>query len=1638
MGVQETTRDVPISEAGHRLMTACAAVERQLAVFAGRTDVVAAACAEFETAAPSCTDGLIEPLERLADAVAGARSEAVAAPVLALIDRIADDEVLVGLFPRLLGARAAPLRAKVVDVALDRLTRDVSEDVVLALAVALEGDPRGRDPALLDRMARLVEDRSELLESNRPDTLRRLAARVLDRDGNPADPELASRLLGDRAYRVLAPYLDFTRATVADIVALTPRQPPPCLESFQSAESRLGRTELGRLLGELGWDRVAFGIEVEHFVGLAADHGLPFIVTDAEAELLDRVPGLSRRWERWLAVARGSGDRTGAGAMPDRQAVDRFRRSNLCHAELLGELMTMAPLSGARARRMMAMTKSLADDFTSLFASVDDDATRLVELVERLTRPLERVLAEIGDDDPVPATVAHAILAFEDPVRLDEVTTVHGLKRLLHQRGLRAAFRRFRGASGADRTVDLAVWQTGRPMTVARRLRYVDLESEDDLSLPLVVRLVATAFGRQLLHGLDRLPDVEAFCYGNEVQAYINFRNHPAFLRVDLAPPLRGGMLDLEYFAVSQYEIDQHPDVELPAIRAAFDAFDLDLEVDGVRLHARYDKERALDLGQLVERVEEVLCLVPYLMDLDWTIGNLDYPAPVRLEIARAWARRLRTWGVLPVSRVLTGDRRRVLADREHDPAGDREIAWNGRGEYRDVLGAAPSGDLLGRLRAALSERGMVPVDRWPRGGPWTAGQLAFERALLEPLRDAVRAGYLENVRGSLRQVARDRARRQHEAVIVAERLLEGGESLHRALATARLIRPVEPHLRFRATGAVAGGAVEEAVLWLSTGRATVVVLRDPGGSTRLAIVCDGSLFVQRRDEDDGRWRLAREIAPEELERRLRRDTYPVVAPGTIEDGSALVAELRSGAPGSANVPVLDERAVVGIAAAPGRAAGPVRLGIAGRQPEGLDGAVLVAPSVAPEDAPYLQHAAAIVSTGGGVLSHAGLIALELGRPSLVVDGTWRNEDDTQLALVLHRETYRDETLEVGGLEVVCHRGLRVSEEELLDGDLVEVDADQDRLVLLGRDLVVRTAWAALGEVKSRGALLATTHDDVGVLAHRGRLLKAVHQLERLAERITSPTLVRFLIWELLVELPAAAGAPARPAVRRVLQSLQTAAPSPELVHAATEWCLTELERRLSQRMAVARELVAGVRTPFEPLLVRAAVHRLAAAVAEARELTGRGPSTGLEEDLNRLDAEIHERLSQQRARALVALGDAREDPVVVRSALTRLAVLDGVIGPLPEAGAEIAAARARLSVIEDGVRSSCREHWVVDGAEIGIDAAAEVGGKAAALGELLRILGGAVPFFFVVTRYAFQQLVATRLRDSNETLDRHIRSALVVAERDPAAASRTIRELWERVSLPAELEESVRSSVRRAESATDGVIAFAVRSSGLEEDSTVSAWAGQFDTFLGVVGADEVLRCLRLAWAGLWTERALAHRRHHGARDELPGGGVVVQRMVSSRVSGVAHTAAVASGRPDEMIVNVGLGLGEGVVAGTVEVDHVVVAKASTDVGGTLRFQYVVGDKREQVVADPNRPGETRRVPTLAHQRLRPALEYRELETLVMTALRLEEIWGEPLDIEFAFEGPDLRILQVRPVPAVHDTVATMLAAWPLDGRSR
>lgn len=261
-------------------------------------------------------------------------------------------------------------------------------------------------------------------------------------------------------------------------------------------------------------------------------------------------------------------------------------------------------------------------------------------------------------------------------------------------------------------------------------------------------------------------------------------------------------------------------------------------------------------------------------------------------------------------------------------------------------------------------------------------------------------------------------------------------------------------------------------------------------------------------------------------------------------------------------------------------------------------------------------------------------------------------------------------------------------------------------------------------------------------------------------------------------------------------------------------------------------------------------------------------------------------------------------------------------------------------------------EQLTVDIEAAGEDAVALVGGKGAQLGALTRIDGVAVPSGFVVTTAAYRR-----------------------AQRGGAADA-----------LPADVEAAIRAALARH---GDAHAAWAVRSSATAEDAAAASFAGQHDSFLGVVGPDAVLDHVRRVWASLDSERAVAYR----AQAQTPGAdgamAVVVQRMVDARAAGVLFTADPVTGNRRVCAIEAVPGLGEALVAG----------RADPDI-------LTVRDDRVTERTDRHAP---------------PVLTDAQAIALTRIGRRIEAERGAPQDIEWCLtHDGDVAIVQSRPITTI------------------
>ena len=309
------------------------------------------------------------------------------------------------------------------------------------------------------------------------------------------------------------------------------------------------------------------------------------------------------------------------------------------------------------------------------------------------------------------------------------------------------------------------------------------------------------------------------------------------------------------------------------------------------------------------------------------------------------------------------------------------------------------------------------------------------------------------------------------------------------------------------------------------------------------------------------------------------------------------------------------------------------------------------------------------------------------------------------------------------------------------------------------------------------------------------------------------------------------------------------------------------------------------------------------------------------------------------------------------------------------------------------------------------------VGGKAGSLTELVE-KGFCVPRWAIVGTEVFERLIGGVAEEIAALLDD-------LDEENVDATHDSIAAFLSRLEIDSAAESAISLAYQQV-----GGGRVAVRSSGVEEDGERLSFAGQFATRLNVTGVDAVRAAVRECWESAFSVRSLAYRLRHGTATAVPGMAVVVQEMVDADVSGVLFTANPLSGDRTECVVSAVYGLGESLVSGAVDADTVVIDKAT----GAVR-ETVVGDKSERL--DPGADG---CVVTAVDEARRAglALEPGHLAELRDVAVRVEEAFGAPRDLEWALAGGRLWLLQSRPITSAFAPPAAPSAVPPEDGERR
>ena len=355
----------------------------------------------------------------------------------------------------------------------------------------------------------------------------------------------------------------------------------------------------------------------------------------------------------------------------------------------------------------------------------------------------------------------------------------------------------------------------------------------------------------------------------------------------------------------------------------------------------------------------------------------------------------------------------------------------------------------------------------------------------------------------------------------------------------------------------------------------------------------------------------------------------------------------------------------------------------------------------------------------------------------------------------------------------------------------------------------------------------------------------------------------------------------------------------------------------------------------------------------------------------------------------------------------------------------------------------------VVPFEQVGIDAIADVGGKNASLGEMIRQLeprGVKVPGGFATTASAYRGFItANQLRPQLQSLLSELDANDLEALQ---AAGQTARQLLLEAPLPEPLAAAILSAYR-AMAGPDGPASVAVRSSATAEDLPDASFAGQQETFLHIEGEQALLEACRRCYASLFTDRAISYRQNNGFDHLQVALSIGVQRMVRSDLAcaGVMFSIDTETGFRDAVLLTAAWGLGENVVQGAVNPDEWLIFKPTLERGFAPILSKRLGSKAVRMVyTDPaeakgdGRPVRNEAVP--AEERRRFALSDEEALTLARWACVIEAHYSErrghptPMDIEWAKDGlsGELFILQARPETVESRRQDTVLRSWHLE----
>lgn len=272
------------------------------------------------------------------------------------------------------------------------------------------------------------------------------------------------------------------------------------------------------------------------------------------------------------------------------------------------------------------------------------------------------------------------------------------------------------------------------------------------------------------------------------------------------------------------------------------------------------------------------------------------------------------------------------------------------------------------------------------------------------------------------------------------------------------------------------------------------------------------------------------------------------------------------------------------------------------------------------------------------------------------------------------------------------------------------------------------------------------------------------------------------------------------------------------------------------------------------------------------------------------------------------------------------------------------------------------------------------VGGKGANLGEMTKA-GFLVPYGFCVTTDAYKRFVQhNKLSDFISELIKE------TSLENVSNIGEQIREKIFQSEIPQEVAQEICTAVGK----TGANNYYAVRSSATAEDLAFASFAGQQDTYLNINGESLLLHSVRDCWASLFTDRAILYRIQNDIEHEKVHMSVVVQKMVTSEISGIMFTADPVSGHRGIISIDASYGLGEALVSGIVSPDMYKVSKRTLKVDNKT-----IGNKKLAILQVEG--GGTKTIQLTGEKCTSQVMSNFQILSLARLGMKIEKHYGCP-----------------------------------------